>query len=74
MPLSTVSAILHDSASGGPTSQLAPTNRPNRDERRHPGEPPTLGRIARPGHRVSGENSQRGWQRRRLLQDWDYAH
>jgi hypothetical protein len=33
-----------------------------------------LGRIARPGHRVTGRSSQPGWQRRRDELGWEYVH
>jgi transposase InsO family protein len=78
MPLSTVSAVLRRLGLGR-LSRLAPIEPPNRYERRHPGEllhvdVKKLGRIARPGHRAFGRSSQRGWQRRRFQQGWEYVH
>lgn len=78
MALSTVSAILKRLGLGR-LSRLAPTEPPNRYERRRAGEllhvdVKKLGRIARPGHRVFGKSSQAGWQRRAFEQGWEYVH
>ncbi len=59
MPLSTVSAVLLREGLGK-RSRLEPPEPPNRYERRHPGELihidiKKLGRILRPGHRVTGD-------------------
>jgi transposase InsO family protein len=58
MPLSTVSAVLLREGLGK-RSRLQPPEPPNRYQRRHPGElihidVKKLGRILRPGHRVTG--------------------
>jgi transposase InsO family protein len=78
MALSTVSAILKRVGLGR-LSRLAPPEPPNRYERRGAGEllhvdVKKLGRIARPGHRVFGQSSQAGWQRRVFGQGWEYLH
>jgi transposase InsO family protein len=62
MPLSTVSAVLKR-VGLGKLSRLDPPEPPNRYERRRPGELvhvdiKKLGRILRPGHRVTGRRSQ----------------
>ncbi len=63
MALSTVSAVLKR-VGLGKRSRLEPPEPPNRYERRHPGElvhvdVKKLGRILKPGHRVTGRRSQR---------------
>ena len=78
MPLSTVCALLKR-AGMGRLSRLAPPEPPNRYERRRAGEllhvdVKKLGRIARPGHRVTGRSSQPGWQRRAYSLGWEYVH
>jgi transposase InsO family protein len=83
MPLSTVSAVLLREGLGK-RSRLDPPEPPNRYERRHPGELihidiKKLGRILRPGHRVTGRRSQR---RRTYTPDgrrigdagWEFVH
>ena len=62
MPLSTVSAVLLREGLGK-RSRLDPPEPPNRYERRAPGElihidVKKLGRILKPGHRVTGRRSQ----------------
>jgi transposase len=70
MPRSTVSAVLTRMGLGK-RSRLEPAETANRYERRHPGEllhidVKKLGRIGRPGHRVSGDRRRRsrgvGWE------------
>src|SRR3954451_8306270 len=72
MPLSTVSAVLKREGLGK-RSRLGPPEPANRYERRHPGElihidVKKLGRIIRPGHRVTGSRADRrdagkkGWE------------
>ena len=70
MPRSTVSAVLMRIGLGK-RSRLEPAETANRYERRHPGEllhidVMKLGRIGRPGHRVSGDRRRRsrgvGWE------------
>jgi transposase InsO family protein len=70
MPLSTVSVVLARIGLGK-LSRLEPPEPANRYERRQPGEllhvdVKKLGRIGRPGHRVSGDRSTRcrgiGWE------------
>jgi len=72
MPLSTVSAVLKREGLGK-RSRLEPPEPVNRYERRHPGELihidiKKLGRIIRPGHRVTGSRADRrdagkiGWE------------
>ena len=78
MSLSTVSALLKR-AGLGRLSRLASPEPPNRYERRRAGEllhvdVKKLGRIARPGHRVTGHTSQPGWQRRRYELGWEFVH
>jgi transposase InsO family protein len=78
MPLSTVCALLKR-AGLGRLSRLQPPEPPNRYERRRAGEllhldVKKLGRIARPGHRITGRSSQRGWQRRAYSLGWEYVH
>jgi transposase InsO family protein len=62
MALSTVSAVLRR-VGLGKRSRLEPPEPPNRYERRRPGElihvdVKTLGRILRPGHRVTGKRNR----------------
>jgi transposase InsO family protein len=78
MPLSTVCVLLKR-AGLGRLSRLAPPEPPNRYERSRAGEllhvdVKKLGRIARPGHRVTGRSSQPGWQRRAYSLGWEYVH
>jgi transposase InsO family protein len=78
MPLSTVSALLKR-AGLGRLSRLRPPEPPNRYERRRAGEllhldVKKLGRIARPGHRLTGRVSARGHHRRSYDLGWEYAH
>jgi transposase InsO family protein len=78
MPLSTVCAVLHRSGIGR-LGRLGALEPPNRYERRHAGElvhvdVKKLGRIARPGHRVTGRVSAGGQHRRRFHQGWEYLH
>src|SRR5919197_5857508 len=77
MSLSTVSALLKR-AGLGRLSRLRPPEPPNRYERRHAGEllhldVKRLGRIARPGHRMTGRGGQVGWQRRAYRLGWEYV-
>jgi transposase InsO family protein len=78
MPLSTVSAIL--SRIGlGKRSRLEPPEPPNRYEKQRPGELvhidiKKLGKIARPGHRVTGRVSGSGHHRRAYDLGWEYVH
>jgi len=60
----------------GKRSRLEPPEPPNRYERSRPGElihvdVKKLGRIARPGHRVTGN---RGGRRRAYRQGWEFCH
>jgi len=77
MPLSTVSVILRRQGLGRlGRIGLEPAQR---YERSRPGElvhidVKKLGRIARPGHRVFGHTSNRGWQRRSFQEGWDFVH
>jgi transposase InsO family protein len=77
MPLSTISAVLRREGLGR-LSRLDPPEPPNRYERSRPGElvhvdVKKLGRIARPGHRVTGRASQ--WGRRRAYRHgWEFVH
>ena len=82
MALSTVSAILQRIGLGK-RSRLEPPEPPNRYERRHPGElihidVKKLGRILRPGHRVTGDRRSRkktGTGARRLgVAGWEFCH
>jgi hypothetical protein len=68
MPLSTVSALLKR-AGLGRLSRLQASEPPNRYQRRCAGEllhvdVKKLGRIARPGHRLTGTRAVRGYHRR----------
>jgi transposase InsO family protein len=82
MALSTVSAVLKR-VGLGKRSRLDPPEPPNRYERRRPGElihidVKKLGRILRPGHRVTGD--KRGQRRMRHdgkkvgLAGWEFVH
>ena len=77
MPLSTVSVILRRQGLGRlGRIGLEPAQR---YERSRPGElvhidVKKLGRIARPGHRVFGHTSNRGWQRRSFQEGWEFVH
>jgi transposase InsO family protein len=78
MPLSTVCALL-TRAGLGRLSRLRPPEPPNRYERRQAGEllhidVKKLGRIARPGHRLTGSRAEGGYHRRRFNQGWEYVH
>jgi transposase InsO family protein len=75
MALSTVSAVL-TRIGLGKLSRLEPLEPPNRYERRHPGEllhidVKKLGRIIRPGHRVTGSRSDR---RDAGKKGWEFVH
>jgi transposase InsO family protein len=77
MPLSTVSGILSRIGMGR-LSRLG-LEPALRYERQRPGElvhldVKKLGRIARPGHRVFGHSSNRGWQRRSFQEGWEFVH
>ena len=78
MPLSTVCAVLKRVGLGR-LSRLAPPEPPNRYQRRQAGElihvdVKKLGRIGRPGHRVTGRISGAGHHQRRFHQGWEYLH
>jgi len=84
MALSTVSAVLKR-VGLGKRSRLEPPEPPNRYERRHPGELihidiKKLGRILRPGHRVTGDkrsqtkNTYTPDGRRTGDAGWEYVH
>ena len=78
MPLSTVCAVLKRSGLGR-LSRLQPPEPPNRYERRNAGElihidVKKLGRIARPGHRVTGSRAPAGYHQRRYSLGWEYLH
>jgi transposase InsO family protein len=78
MPLSTVSALLKR-AGLGRLSRLQPPEPPNRYERRRAGEllhvdVKKLGRIARPGHRVTGTRAAPGYHRRIFERGWEFVH
>jgi transposase InsO family protein len=75
MALSTVSAVLLR-VGLGKLSRLEPPEPPNRYERRHAGEllhidVKKLGRIIRPGHRVTGSRRDRRDQGKK---GWEYVH
>jgi transposase InsO family protein len=77
MALSTVSVILRR-AGMGRLGRIG-LEQPVRYERERPGElvhidVKKLGRIARPGHRVTGHISGRGHHRRVYDQGWEYVH
>ena len=78
MPASTVSGIL-TRIGLGKLSRLEPLEPPNRYEKRRPGElvhvdVKKLGKIARPGHRVTGRVSGAGHHRRAYDLGWEYVH
>jgi len=81
MALSTVSAWLKR-VGLGKRSRLEPAEPPNRYERRHPGElvhldVKKLGRILRPGHRVTGikrQQSKRIDGRLTGVAGWEFVH
>ncbi|HYX84446.1 MAG TPA: IS481 family transposase, partial [Gaiellales bacterium] len=78
MSLSTVSALL-TRAGLGRLSRLAPPEPPNRYERRRAGEllhvdVKRLGRIGRPGHRLTGTRAAAGYHRRAFNRGWEYVH
>jgi transposase InsO family protein len=80
--LSTVSAVLKR-VGLGKRSRLDPPEPPNRYERRRPGElihidVKKLGRILKPGHRVTGDRRGQAHTRRNgknvSLAGWEYVH
>jgi transposase InsO family protein len=82
MALSTVSAWLKRLGLGK-RSRLEPPEPPNRYERRHPGElvhvdVKKLGRIFRPGHRITGNRTRqstgRDRRRRAGVPGWEFVH
>jgi transposase InsO family protein len=78
MPLSTVSAIL-SRIDLGRLSKLEPNEPPNRYEKSRPGElvhvdVKKLGKIARPGHRVTGRVAAGGHHRRAFDLGWEFVH
>jgi transposase InsO family protein len=78
MPLSTVSAVLARIGLGR-LSRLEPPEPPNRYQRARPGElvhvdVKKLGRIGRPGHRISGRVSGGGHHRRAFHLGWEFVH
>lgn len=78
MPVSTVSGIL-TRIGLGKLSRLEPLEPPNRYEKNRPGElvhvdVKKLGRIGRPGHRVTGRVSGGGHHRRAYHLGWEYVH
>jgi transposase InsO family protein len=78
MPASTVSGIL-TRIGLGKLSRLEPLEPPNRYEKQRPGElvhidVKKLGKIARPGHRVTGQVSAAGQHRRAFHLGWEYVH
>lgn len=82
MPPSTVSALLKREGLGR-LSRLEPPEPPNRYERRRPGELvhvdiKKLGRILRPGHRVTGDRSSRKkhsvGKKSLGLAGWEFVH
>ena len=78
MAPSTVSLICKR-AGLGRLPRLEPTEPERRYERKRAGElvhvdVKKLGRIARPGHRVTGSRAARGYHRRAYEQGWDYVH
>ena len=78
MPLSTVAAILARIGLGR-LSRLGPREPPNRYEKSRPGElvhidVKRLGRIARPGHRVTGRVAGGGHHRRAYDHGWEFVH
>jgi transposase InsO family protein len=78
MPASTVSGIL-TRIGLGKLWRLEPLEPPNRYEKHRAGElvhvdVKKLGRIARPGHRVTGRVSGGGQHRRAYQLGWEYVH
>jgi transposase InsO family protein len=78
MPASTVSGIL-TRIGLGKLSRLEPLEPPNRYEKQRPGElvhidVKKLGKIARPGHRVTGRVAGAGQHRRAYRLGWEYVH
>ena len=78
MPLSTVSGIL-TRIGLGKLWRLEPLEPANRYEKQRPGElvhidVKKLGKIARPGHRVTGRVSGGGHHRRAFHLGWEYVH
>jgi transposase len=78
MPPSTVSLILKRTGQGK-LPRLGQDEPERRYERRRAGElvhvdVKQLGRIARPGHRVTGTRAKAGYHRRAFDQGWDYVH
>jgi transposase InsO family protein len=78
MPASTVSGILTRNGLGR-LSRLEPAEPANRYEKQRPGElvhvdVKKLGKIARPGHRVTGRVSGGGHHRRAYDLGWEYVH
>ena len=78
MPLSTICLLLKR-AGVGRLPRLQPLEPPNRYERRRAGElvhvdVKKLGRIARPGHRLTGSRATAGYHRRRYNLGWEYLH
>jgi transposase InsO family protein len=78
MPLSTVSGIL-TRIGLGKLWRLEPLEQANRYERQRPGElvhvdVKKLGKIARPGHRVTGQVSGAGHHRRAYNLGWEFVH
>jgi transposase InsO family protein len=82
MPLSTVSVVLRREGLGK-LSRLEPPEPPNRYERRRPGElihidVKKLGRILKPGHRVTGNRRGQAHTHRNgkpvRLAGWEFVH
>jgi transposase InsO family protein len=78
MPPSTVSLILKRNGQGR-LPRLGQDEPERRYERRRAGElihvdVKKLGRIARPGHRVTGSRASAGYHRKAFEQGWDYVH
>ncbi len=78
MAPSTVSLICKR-AGLGRLSRLEPAEPERRYERSRAGERihidvKKLGRIARPGHRVTGSRAPQGYHRQAFEQGWDYVH
>ena len=78
MPVSTVSGIL-TRIGLGKLSRLEPAEPANRYEKQRPGElvhvdVKKLGKIARPGHRVTGRVSGGSHHRRAYDLGWEYVH
>jgi transposase InsO family protein len=78
MPASTVSGIV-TRIGLGKLARLEPTEPANRYEKQRPGEllhidVKKLGKIARPGHRVTGRVSGGGQHRRAYELGWEYVH